>query len=140
MLQHLLRVPLTLLATLALCWSASAQCEDPIEFNADLSNSTVQCMSDLPTECDMTVTANRGVTACILGEERSAFTSCVGTTAEGTGEDGAIVLFDVDGDPNDDRYFVPTDEGITLTQFENCLLYTSPSPRDLSTSRMPSSA
>ena len=24
--------------------------------------------------------------------------------------------------------------------FENCLLYTSPSPRDLSTSRMPSSA
>ena len=27
-----------------------------------------------------------------------------------------------------------------LTKFENCLLYTSPSPRDLSTSRMPSSA
>ena len=26
------------------------------------------------------------------------------------------------------------------TLFENCLLYTSPSPRDLSTSRMPSSA
>ena len=25
-------------------------------------------------------------------------------------------------------------------QFRNCLLYTSPSPRDLSTSRMPSSA
>ena len=27
-----------------------------------------------------------------------------------------------------------------LRQYENCLLYTSPSPRDLSTSRMPSSA
>ena len=27
-----------------------------------------------------------------------------------------------------------------LRQFINCLLYTSPSPRDLSTSRMPSSA
>ena len=27
------------------------------------------------------------------------------TTALGTGEDGAIVLFDVDGDPNDDQYF-----------------------------------
>ena len=27
-----------------------------------------------------------------------------------------------------------------LALFENCLLYTSPSPRDLSTSRMPSSA
>ena len=29
---------------------------------------------------------------------------------------------------------------ITPTQLEVCLLYTSPSPRDLSTSRMPSSA
>ena len=28
----------------------------------------------------------------------------------------------------------------TLKQYKNCLLYTSPSPRDLSTSRMPSSA
>ena len=27
-----------------------------------------------------------------------------------------------------------------FNQFNNCLLYTSPSPRDLSTSRMPSSA
>ena len=30
--------------------------------------------------------------------------------------------------------------GRTLTVYEDCLLYTSPSPRDLSTSRMPSSA
>ena len=30
--------------------------------------------------------------------------------------------------------------GNTLEQARNCLLYTSPSPRDLSTSRMPSSA
>ena len=29
---------------------------------------------------------------------------------------------------------------LTLMQDEACLLYTSPSPRDLSTSRMPSSA
>jgi len=29
---------------------------------------------------------------------------------------------------------------LTTTDFESCLLYTSPSPRDLSTSRMPSSA
>ena len=29
---------------------------------------------------------------------------------------------------------------ITAAQVDNCLLYTSPSPRDLSTSRMPSSA
>ena len=29
---------------------------------------------------------------------------------------------------------------LEITQFPPCLLYTSPSPRDLSTSRMPSSA
>ena len=29
---------------------------------------------------------------------------------------------------------------LNLAQVSNCLLYTSPSPRDLSTSRMPSSA
>ena len=32
------------------------------------------------------------------------------------------------------------DEVLILDQYSNCLLYTSPSPRDLSTSRMPSSA
>ena len=31
-------------------------------------------------------------------------------------------------------------ETLDLSQFKACLLYTSPSPRDLSTSRMPSSA
>ena len=31
-------------------------------------------------------------------------------------------------------------DSVTSTYIENCLLYTSPSPRDLSTSRMPSSA
>ena len=32
------------------------------------------------------------------------------------------------------------DERAELDMMKNCLLYTSPSPRDLSTSRMPSSA
>ena len=32
------------------------------------------------------------------------------------------------------------DEALSSTPYEICLLYTSPSPRDLSTSRMPSSA
>ena len=35
---------------------------------------------------------------------------------------------------------VAVDGEETDTQFSGCLLYTSPSPRDLSTSRMPSSA
>ena len=32
------------------------------------------------------------------------------------------------------------DDGYESTAYASCLLYTSPSPRDLSTSRMPSSA
>ena len=36
------------------------------------------------------------------------------------------------------NYFLPSGE--TFEYSMNCLLYTSPSPRDLSTSRMPSSA
>ena len=32
------------------------------------------------------------------------------------------------------------DDVLSIPQFESCLLYTSPSPRDATTSRMPSSA
>ena len=44
--------------------------------------------------------------------------------------------------PNDQPIlFLPSDHLIeNLSTFYSCLLYTSPSPRDLSTSRMPSSA
>ena len=56
--------------------------------------------------------------------------------------DGRIVLESVDG-----RRLDPVDEVVVATGFRpqlemsrDCLLYTSPSPRDLSTSRMPSSA
>ena len=44
-------------------------------------------------------------------------------------------LFDAQDDPGkDDKAYLP------IALKNNCLLYTSPSPRDLSTSRMPSSA
>ena len=102
------------------CIDAPADpCEDELAFDADLTSYSVECISDLPEACDETVGANRGDVACTLGSARFATTTCTGTTALGTGEDGAIVLFDIDGDPHDDRYFVPTDGGITLTQFEN---------------------
>ena len=39
-----------------------------------------------------------------------------------------------------DRVFFATNESVLTTASRDCLLYTSPSPRDLSTSRMPSSA
>ena len=37
-------------------------------------------------------------------------------------------------------YVMETDKAVTEVESPYCLLYTSPSPRDLSTSRMPSSA
>ena len=46
----------------------------------------------------------------------------------------------------DDIYCISVNDGFVMNAWaqdqniENCLLYTSPSPRDLSTSRMPSSA
>ena len=41
---------------------------------------------------------------------------------------------------HEDLEFVPEGLKITIRRSKTCLLYTSPSPRDLSTSRMPSSA
>ena len=55
------------------------------------------------------------------------------------------VVMDDDGEPVLEQVY-SVDTGTVLTintsekQLYNCLLYTSPSPRDLSTSRMPSSA
>ena len=43
-------------------------------------------------------------------------------------------------DEQEDFYSNPLEEGRSLKGYFICLLYTSPSPRDLSTSRMPSSA
>ena len=41
---------------------------------------------------------------------------------------------------NKGQVIVPTGGGKTLTMIMDCLLYTSPSPRDAHESRMPSSA
>ena len=39
-----------------------------------------------------------------------------------------------------DRFQAAKDDGFEYVEFWSCLLYTSPSPRDRSLSRMPSSA
>ena len=48
--------------------------------------------------------------------------------------------FDDDEDDSDDDDFSDDEEDDDESSDDDCLLYTSPSPRDLSTSRMPSSA
>ena len=98
---------------------SSDPCEDELAFDPPLADATVECLDDLPTECDATQGATRGDVSCVLASAVSSRTECVGTAAMGTGADGAIVLFDIDGDPDDDRYFMPTDEGMTLIQYDN---------------------
>ena len=67
----------------------------------------------------------------IAASERSAGKKYV----DAIRDDSGIVAWDVGGEIPDYIKDMPV-----LTIDEICLLYTSPSPRDLSTSRMPSSA
>ena len=53
-------------------------------------------------------------------------------------ESRSIMGYGVENDPNEIHGCIKN--GISVVQQDICLLYTSPSPRDLSTSRMPSSA
>ena len=94
-------------------------CDVPNAFDPPLADATVECLNDLPTECDATQGADRGEVSCVLGSSVSSRTECVATTAMGTGADGAIVLFDIDGDADDDRFFMPTDAGMSLVQYDN---------------------
>ena len=59
----------------------------------------------------------------------------LGTTVSNMSESGIRMLLDGDGMGLGEHYL-----DISVDVAEGCLLYTSPSPRDLSTSRMPSSA
>ena len=77
----------------------SDPCDDPLEFDPPLDSPTVvECLDELPTECDATQGATRGVVSCGLSSDVQSRTVCTATTAMGTGPDGAIALFDIDGD------------------------------------------
>ncbi|MGB1073960.1 MAG: hypothetical protein ACPGYZ_07690, partial [Flavobacteriales bacterium] len=110
-------------AGLSVCVDAddngTCDCEEPMTWSEDLSDYTVECLGDLPTECDASVTASRGTVSCGYAESEEGRTNCEATTPDGTGDDFAFVLYDIDGDVNDDRFFVPTTEGLTLTQYDN---------------------
>ncbi len=94
------------------------ECE-PFEFSADLSDYSVQCLNDLPTECDGTVTANRGVVSCGVAVNQEGRTQGTGTTSEGVGHEYAFVLCYADGAPTADRYFDPVGDGLSLVQYNN---------------------
>ena len=56
------------------------------------------------------------------------------------GDDAVVCVQDAHGELKDLSHVPDTDATFMPVAANTCLLYTSPSPRDLSTSRMPSSA
>ena len=101
--------------------NTDAACDDCDElvFDADLSDQTVQCMSDLPTECNQAVGANRGTVSCALLEERFQKSNYTTSVPDGTGSDWVLILYGEDNNPDDERQFVPTTQGVSLTEYEN---------------------
>ena len=75
----------------------------------------------------------KGKIPVIAGTGSNSTTEAVALTkhAENAGADGVLVVTPY--------YNKPTQEGL-YQHYKSCLLYTSPSPRDKSSSRMPSSA
>ena len=77
-----------------------------------------------------------------MGDGFSHIESALGVGSTGESEPQAIVqsapmpMVKIETSPLSDEYL----EKDLKHDYETCLLYTSPSPRDLSTSRMPSSA
>ena len=70
-----------------------------------------------------------------------------GSDVENTGDDENSALSDPEPQENEDPDAAPPEfetpsleAGSTVSPFDTCLLYTSPSPRDRTRSRMPSSA
>ena len=62
----------------------------------------------------------------------------------GVGDVGKLAIDAVNSEEKRLNKFIHSNDDISFARFsyvyQGCLLYTSPSPRDLSTSRMPSSA
>ena len=76
---------------------------------------------------DINLTTKKKETISIVGES-------------GSGKTSLIMLIGGLERPTSGKIYFQDHEITKLSEDEVCLLYTSPSPRDLSTSRMPSSA
>ena len=64
----------------------------------------------------------------------------IGGLVTGSIDNGLVILLGVHRDDKDEDINFLVDKILGLRIFNDCLLYTSPSPRDRTRSRMPSSA
>ena len=78
--------------------------------------------------------------AACAGDEKIDDSSTSEEIAEDTAEDTSVEDIEDTGDAPVGPQGEIVDDECLDGQYTDCLLYTSPSPRDLSTSRMPSSA
>ena len=79
----------------------------------------------------------------VYNPDLSVLRLCVNSALKAAGDEHEVVVVDDASDRTEISEFLSRCEGSGLENLKvlrNCLLYTSPSPRDLSTSRMPSSA
>ena len=86
-----------------------------------------------------------GVEVAIAAAVISTVATAAGHAAQGKGQEAAYKYNADINDRNADASQIAADqlilaEELQIVKFENCLLYTSPSPRDGLLSRMPSSA
>ncbi|MCH1581613.1 MAG: T9SS type A sorting domain-containing protein [Flavobacteriales bacterium] len=97
-------------------------CDETLELSAELTDQTVECLSELPTSCDESITASRGELSCILLEERLASTAYTTSTPDdgiSNNDDWMIILFGSMMNDADDRRFIPTGSGVSFTTYEN---------------------
>ena len=94
-------------------------CDDALAFSESLNDTIVQCLENLPTECDASVTANRGEVACGLLEERLQQSSYNTSVPDGTGSDWVLILYGESTGDEDDHQYVPTGNGVSFTTYEN---------------------
>ena len=100
--------------------------ETCLQLDMALEDQVLDCPEDLDlVACQDGLTATNVCTgepvgvSCGTAAERLTSNVCNATTAEGLGEDGAIVLFGAENFGLASTYYVPTEAGLTLTEYEN---------------------
>ena len=108
----------------------------------DLHHTEILQESNLGTAVvsDVTISKQQEVNACWINNQGSVHYYWADTDDETKINQVDLILGQSDGVADFDCSIAVKDNGRASMLYSNCLLYTSPSPRDLSTSRMPSSA